>query len=148
MHDLSKFMPPPSNRGDKYDMAYWTICDKEFSEDDICVATKDGLPTSTQYEIEDKDKDYHSLIHKEWCDLHNILEEKDDLKITVAQIKILAAQKDVPVDSESYAITRVTLKNKARTGVLTDLNKNVKNNPKHKVSQRYCVLCNKSVMPE
>ena len=37
-------------------------------------------------------------------------------------------------------LTAMTHKKKARMGVLTTYNKNVKKPPKHKGSQRYCVL--------
>ena len=45
-------------------MADWNVRNKELSEDDICISTKDVLPTSVQYEMEDKDEYYRSLNHK------------------------------------------------------------------------------------
>ena len=63
MHDLDKFLPPPLNKGDKYDQLYWNAHNKELSEDDICVATKDGLLSSMQDEMEDKGKYYISFHH-------------------------------------------------------------------------------------
>ena len=63
MHYLAKYVPPPLNKGGGYDQSDWAVCDKELSEDDIHVATKDVLPTSMQDEMEYKYKDYQSLPH-------------------------------------------------------------------------------------
>ena len=43
VHDIAKFIPPHSKKEDDYDMVDWTICENELSEDEICIATKDGL---------------------------------------------------------------------------------------------------------
>ena len=48
MHDLAKYLTPPSMKGEGYYQADWTVRDKEFSENDIRVATRDELPTSMQ----------------------------------------------------------------------------------------------------
>ena len=56
MHDLYKYPPPPWIKGDSYDQADWTIRNKEFSECEISVETRYGLPTSMQDEIDDKDQ--------------------------------------------------------------------------------------------
>ena len=69
------------------------IRDKELSENEICVATRDGLPSSTQYELDNKDKYYHSVTHKKWCDLLSIMDEKDNRKRAGDKIKILVAYK-------------------------------------------------------
>ena len=114
----------------------------------MCVATKDGLPTSMQDEIEDKDKDYHSFPHKEWCDLLSTMEAKDNRKRTTDQIKILAASKAVPANYFSNVSAKVTLKNKASTCAIHTRKQQGKKNPNHKGSQRYCVLCKKTGMPE
>ena len=48
MHELAKYITPPSMKGKEYDEADWDVHDKELSENDICVATTDVLPTSMQ----------------------------------------------------------------------------------------------------
>ena len=44
MHNLAKYLPPPSMKGEEYDEADWNICSKQFSEDEICVETRDRVP--------------------------------------------------------------------------------------------------------
>ena len=48
MHELSKYLTPPSMNGKEYDEADWAVHEKELSENDIWVATTDVLPTSMQ----------------------------------------------------------------------------------------------------
>ena len=47
-----------------YYQAYWSVHDKELSDNMICVATKYRLPTLMQDELEDKDKDYRPVSHE------------------------------------------------------------------------------------
>ena len=51
MHNLAKYLPPPSMTGGEYDRADRTARDKEFTEHDICVETKDRLLTYMQDEF-------------------------------------------------------------------------------------------------
>ena len=39
MHDIDNFLPLPSRKGDKFDQENWKVRNKEFSDDEICVAT-------------------------------------------------------------------------------------------------------------
>ena len=76
MNDKDNILPPPSKKEYDYDQSDWTVHNKELSKDEICVAIKDGLPKSIQYQMEDKDKDCRSLHHTEWCDLLNSFKAK------------------------------------------------------------------------
>ena len=49
MHDLEKYLPPPSTKGGGFESDDWYACVKEFNEDVIQVATKDRLHTSIKY---------------------------------------------------------------------------------------------------
>ena len=91
-------------------------------------------------EMENKDKGYLSLSHKEWYDLMSTMEVKDNRKRAAYQIKILAAQKVVLVDYDINTIPRVTHKKKAGAGVLLDRNQQGKKTPKHKGYQHYFAL--------
>ena len=64
MNELAKYLPPPSMKDQEYDEADWAIYDKEFSDNDIWIANKYRLQKSMKDELEDKDKDYHSVPHK------------------------------------------------------------------------------------
>ena len=75
MHDLSKHLPTPLMKGQEYDEEDQAVRVKELSKNEICVATKDGLPTSVQDKLEDKDKDYCSMTHEKYCDLLSAMEE-------------------------------------------------------------------------
>ena len=79
--------------------------------------------------MEDKDKKYFYLPHKEYCDLMFNLEEKDNQKRSADQLKILAAYKEALADSDSNTIPRVTHTNKARTDALFTRKKNGNNIP-------------------
>ena len=68
-------------------------------------------------EMDNKDKNYLSLPHRECCDLMYKVEDKNNRKISTAHTKRLANQKFV-IDYDSDAIPRVTHNKKARTGAL------------------------------
>ena len=53
MYNLAKHLPPLSKKGREYNQEDCNISDKEFNEDVIRFATKDGRPTSMQDELED-----------------------------------------------------------------------------------------------
>ena len=46
MHELAKYLPPPSMKGEIFKSASWGVCDKELYENEIRVEDKDGIPTS------------------------------------------------------------------------------------------------------
>ena len=44
MHDLAKYQPPPSMKGDSYEAYNWKVHNQELTVSDICVAIKYGPP--------------------------------------------------------------------------------------------------------
>ena len=76
MHDLVKYLPPPSKKGDMFYHLYYRIHAREFMEGEIHVATNIGLPQYIYYGMWDKDKYYHHFIHEEWWYLLSTLEAK------------------------------------------------------------------------
>ena len=46
VHDLDKYLPSPPMKGESYEAANWDVRDIGFSENDICVAIKDGISSS------------------------------------------------------------------------------------------------------
>ena len=46
IHELAKYLTPPSNKGDKYDQYNLIVHNWYFTEDEISVTKKDGLTTS------------------------------------------------------------------------------------------------------
>ena len=44
MHDLEKYLPPPSMKGEIAMAANWSVHNKEFTTSDLRLAIKDGLP--------------------------------------------------------------------------------------------------------
>ena len=97
------------------------------SEHEIHVATRDGLPTSMQDELEENRYDYLSVPHKDWCELLSTIVVKYNRKISVAQIKMFAASKAAPANSDIDMSASVTRKKNSRTGVLLDRNQQSKN---------------------
>ena len=61
MHNLAKYLHPPSMRGKSSKADNCTIRKQEFTASDIRLAIKDGLPSSMQDDLEDHPEDYHSL---------------------------------------------------------------------------------------
>ena len=83
IHNLSKYLPPPSMKGDILESDSWDILDKEWSESEIFVAIKNRLPITMQDELEDNQEDYNSIAHEEWCDLLLTIEVKGNRKKSV-----------------------------------------------------------------
>ena len=52
IHDMDEYLPPTLRKGDMYDEANLIVRDCNFTEDDIHVATKDGLPCYMQDDME------------------------------------------------------------------------------------------------
>ena len=69
MHNLAKYLPPPSMKDKSYKSANWDVRNKGLSENDIRIAIKDGLPSYMQDKLEDNQEEYSSLDHEYWCDL-------------------------------------------------------------------------------
>ena len=69
IHNLEKYLPPPLMKGQDYNEADWEVRDKGLSENNICVAARDGLPISMRDELDEKDKYYQYVPHIYWCDL-------------------------------------------------------------------------------
>ena len=65
MHNLAKYLPPPSKKGVGFEEASGDVRDRKINKDVIRVDTKDRLPTSMQYYLEDIQEDYRSIIHEE-----------------------------------------------------------------------------------
>ena len=101
-----------------------------------------------QYELEEKHKDYRSILHEELCYLLSIIEVKDNSKKAVTQINWLATSRAVPVNSDSDEYVRVLCKKKVRTGVQPNHKKHGEKNPKHYEVQQYCVIFKKAEIPE
>ena len=69
MHDLAKYPPPPSMKGENYEAANWGVCNQEFTVSEIRVTIKYGLPSSMQDKLDVHQEDYRYLTHEDWCEL-------------------------------------------------------------------------------
>ena len=58
MHDLAKYLPPPSMKGESSKVDNSTVRNQEFTVSGIRLAIKDGLPSSMQDELGDHQEDY------------------------------------------------------------------------------------------
>ena len=117
IHDLAKYLSPPLMKGVSFDSASWDVCGKEFSKQDIHVATKDGLTSYIQNSLENNHEGYHSILHEEWFDLLSTNEVKYNRKGDAVQIKRLASSMVVPVSYDRYEYIMVPCKKKSRTDV-------------------------------
>ena len=52
MHDLGKYLPPPSIKGKRYEEDNWKVCDQEFTVSEISVAMEDVLPSYMKDELD------------------------------------------------------------------------------------------------
>ena len=100
-----------------------------------------------QDELEDKQEDYCSLDHDDWCDIMSTIKVKDNRKRAATQINRIATSK-AAYYSDSDESIRVPRKKKANTGVINNHKQEGKKTPKYHSTQRYCVLCKKAGMPE
>ena len=64
MHDLVKYLPPPSMNVVSYEAANWKVRDQEFTVSEISVVIKDGIPSSMQDELDSHQEDYRYLAHE------------------------------------------------------------------------------------
>ena len=133
MHDMAKYLPPPSSNGDILNQANWKVCDRGFTKDYIRVTTKDGILTPMQYVMDEKYVEYCYLTHEYWCELSSTLEAKDSRNRAADQIKRLSIQKAVTVDSDSGSIPRVPRKKKSINGMFPYRKQNKSNTPKYGV---------------
>ena len=140
MNDLAKYLPPPLIKGESAETANWTVRNQEFTASEIRLATKDGIPSSMQDELEDYPEDYCSLTYEDWCDLLSKIKVKEKRKRSVTQIKKIASARSATL-SESDKSVSITSKKKARTGILRSKKGPQKNAHKHHDTHRYCVLC-------
>ena len=117
MHYISKYLPPTSKKGDLYHQEDWRLVNRDLTEYNICVDTKD-VPSQSMYdETEDKYRYYYNLSHESWCDLLSTLDAKENSNGADAQIKRISRHKYDP-EYSSEEILRVPHKRKAITGVL------------------------------
>ena len=52
IHDIAKYFPPPSMKGDSTDVSNWTVHNQEFMFSKIWLGIKDRLPSSMKDELE------------------------------------------------------------------------------------------------
>ena len=116
MHDLAKYLPPPSMKGESKMAAKWSVRNEEFTNSDLQRSIKDGVPPKIMDELDDNIEDYRSLTYEYWCDLLSTIEVKDERKRAAVYIKKIASTRPAsPSDSdESVSIMR---RKKAKTGV-------------------------------
>ena len=74
MHDLEKYLPPPSIKGEIEMVANRNFRNEEFTTSDLRLAIKDGLPKSMRYELDDHPEDYSYLTYEDCCDLLSTIE--------------------------------------------------------------------------
>ena len=66
IHDLAKYLPPPSTKGVSAEAAKCTVRNQEFMVSEVCLAIKDRLHSYMQDELEDHQEYYQSLTHEDW----------------------------------------------------------------------------------
>ena len=121
MHDLAKYLPTPSMKGEIAMAANWSIHNKEFMNSDILITIKDGLPKSMRDELDDHTEDYCSLIYEDWFELLSTIEVKDESKRSSVHIKKIASARSASLSDRNESV-RIPRKKKAKTGVLRSKN--------------------------
>ena len=53
MHDLEKYLPPPSMKGESEMSDNWNVRNEEFTISDVRLDIKDRLPKSMRDELDD-----------------------------------------------------------------------------------------------
>ena len=118
MHDLAKYLTPPSMKGEIAMTANWSVRNEEFTTSDIRLAIKDGLQKSMRDELDDHTEDYRSLTYADWCDLLSIIKVKYERKRAAVHIKKIASVRAAS-KSDSDESARITRRKKAKTVVLS-----------------------------
>ena len=116
MHELAKYLHPPSMKVEISMAANWAFRNEEFATGDLKLAIKDGLPKSMRDTLYDHQEDYRSLIYEDWCDFMSTIEDKNERKRSVGHIKKIAPSRAVSL-SDSDKSTRILCRKKAKTGV-------------------------------
>ena len=144
MHNLEKYLPPTSMKGDRYEAANWKFCEQEFTISDICVAIKGGLPSSMHNELEDNQEDYLSLTHEYWCNLLSTIEVKDNRKRAATHIKKIYYSRVTSLSDSNRSVRTPMKKNAILVfGVLLSNKGPHKKAPKNQGTQCHCVICKK-----
>ena len=117
MHDLDKYLPPPSMKGEIEMAANWNVRNQEFTASDIRIAIKDGFPKYIQDKLDDHPEDYSYLTFGYWCDLLFTIEVKDERKRSETQIKKIASARVASLPDSDNSV-RIPRKKKSRTGIL------------------------------
>ena len=146
VHDLNKYLPPPSLRGESAEADNWTVCNQEFVVSEIWLAIKDRIPSSMQNELEYHQGEYSSLTYEYWWNLLSTIEVKEKRKRAAIQIKKIDSAREASL-SDSNKSSRIPMKKEARTGILRSNKGPQRKAHKHHVTQSYCMICNKSGMP-
>ena len=79
-----------------YQQVECNVWNCEFKEEYIRVTTKEGLPQSMKYEMEDQDQYCRAFTHEEWFDLLSTLKSNDDINRAADKIKRLYRQRAEP----------------------------------------------------
>ena len=117
MNNISKYLTQPLNKGDMFDESGWIVRNHESTEDEIRIATKEGLTQFMQDDMEEKDKEYLYFTYEELCNLLYILKKKYNSNRDYVYIKRLSNQKFV-LDADSDSSPRVTHKKNNRTVIV------------------------------
>ena len=149
MHDLARYLTPPSMKGKRYEASNFKVFDQEFTGSDIHAVIKYILPSSMQYELEDHQKDYRSLTYEYWCNLLSTIDIKYNRKREATQIKNISSTRAASL-SDINGCVRIHRKNKSilGAGVLRSNKESHNKAPKHPGTPRHCVLCKKVGIPE
>ena len=147
MHDLSKYLNPPSMKGESEMEANWNAHNKEFTSNDLQLAIKDGLPKSMRDKLDGHPEDYCSLTYEYWCDILSTIEVKYEIKRAAVKIKKISYARAASLsDNDKYV--SIPRKNKAKNGVLRSNKSPKRAHIRHHSIHRYCVICKKGGMPE
>ena len=58
MHEIAKYLPPPSMKGESAMATNWESHNKEFTTGDLRLAIRDGIPKSMKGELDDHSEYY------------------------------------------------------------------------------------------
>ena len=121
MHELAKYLLPPSMKGYSELAANWNVRDEEFTIIGIQLAIKDRLTKSMRDELDNHPEDYRSLTYEDCCDLLSAIKVKDERKRAAVQIKKINSARAASLSDSDKSVS-ILRKKKANTGVLRSKN--------------------------
>ena len=84
--------------------ANWSVRNKEFSNSDLRLFIRDGLPKSMSDGLDNHPEYYRYLTYEYWCDLLSTIEVKDERKRAAGNIKKISTARAASLSERDKSV--------------------------------------------